>query len=255
MKAGLLGVANVTLPEKITLGSPARERARGIVESRAFEVATQLLVIISLVTFTLETIPSFSERHAAFFGAIEWAIIALFTAEYMTRLWVAKERLRFATSFMGLVDLLTILPALLTLGVDGRPLRAFRLVRVFRIFKLARYSDAFERIRLAWWEAKEELIFAMTSSLIVIYISSVFIYYFERGAQPDVFGSVPDALWWAVVTFTTVGYGDITPITNGGKIFSFVLLMTALVMVGIPAGIVASALSKAREIQIEQRNF
>ena len=230
-----------------------KERLSNQLESNRVELAIQLLVVVSLLTFTLETLPSLANQYADAFAWIELIVIALFTAEYLIRLWVAPKKLRFVFSFFGIVDLLTILPALLLLGVDGRALRAFRLLRVFRILKLARYSSAFERIQIAWFEAKEELLFAMMSSLIVIYISSVFIFFFENAAQPNIFSSVPDALWWAVVTFTTVGYGDVTPITMGGKVFSFVLLMTALVMVGIPAGIVASALSTARGIQLERR--
>lgn len=230
-----------------------KQKTRGIVNGRLFESFTQGLVLFSLLTFTLETVPSVENQYGQVLNLIEGIVISLFVSEYLLRLWTAEKRLSFAFSFFGIIDLLTILPALLTLGIDGRPLRAFRLIRVFRIFKLVRYSDAIERIQIAWQVAKEELTFAITGSLIVIYVSSVFIYFFERAAQPDAFGSVPDALWWAVVTFTTVGYGDLTPITLGGKVFSFVLLMTALVMVGIPAGIVASALTTAREIQLERK--
>ena len=231
-----------------------QQKARVIVDGRLFEVLTQGLVLFSLVTFTLETVPSIEKRHGQTLEWVEAAIIALFACEYLLRLWVAEIRLRFVFSFFGIIDLVTILPALLTLGVDGRPLRAFRLIRVFRILKLVRYAAAIERVQIAWRVAKEELTFAIMGSLIVIYVSSVFIYFFEHAAQPDSFGSVPDAIWWAVVTFTTVGYGDVTPITVGGKVFSFVLLMTALVMVGIPAGIVASALSNAREIQFQRES-
>ena len=231
-----------------------KQKTRSIVNGSLFESFTQGLVLLSLLTFTIETIPSIENQYEQVLNWIEGIVIGLFTSEYLLRLWTAEKRLRFVFSFFGIIDLLTILPALLTLGVDGRPLRAFRLIRVFRIFKLVRYSDAIERIQIAWRVAKEELTFAITGSLIVIYVSSVFIYFFERTAQPDAFGSVPDALWWAVVTFTTVGYGDLTPITLGGKLFSFVLLMTALVMVGIPAGIVASALTTAREIQLERKS-
>ena len=230
-----------------------RQKVRAVVDGSLFETLTQGLVLFSLITFTFETVPSIESEYGQALNWVEGAIIGLFTLEYVLRFWAAEKRLGFAFSFFGIIDLLTILPALLTLGVDGRPLRAFRLVRVFRIFKLVRYSDAIERIQIAWQVAKEELTFAIVGSLVVIYVSSVFIYFFERAAQPDAFGSVPEAIWWAVVTFTTVGYGDVTPITLGGKVFSFVLLMTALVMVGIPAGIVASALSTAREMQLERK--
>lgn len=237
-----------------------RNLARGLINNKAFEIASIALVIFSLVTFVLETMPTIEALYADALDNLEAAIVILFTAEYFIRLIARDEPSSsansggpggrsYAFSFLGIVDLVTILPFYISiLGIDGRPIRAFRLVRVFRLFKLmGKFGSALNRIRIGWTLAKEELIFAMSGSLLVIFLASVFIYFFERQAQPEAFGSVPDALWWAVVTFTTVGYGDVTPITDGGKIFSFVLLLMALVMVGVPAGIVASALSMSRE--------
>ena len=243
-----------------------RFRARALIDNRTFEIASLALVVFSLIAFVLETIQSLEARYASSLNALEALIVLLFTAEYLIRLVAAEQNRppsetggpggrRYALSFLGIVDLVTILPFYLSiLGIDGRPVRAFRLVRVFRVFKLVgRFGGALNRIKIGWALAKEELIFALVGSLLVIFMASVFIYFFERSAQPDAFGSVPDAIWWAVVTFTTVGYGDVTPITDGGKMFSFVLLLMALVMVGVPAGIVASALSMARETEAAEK--
>ncbi|MDA8677811.1 ion transporter [Luminiphilus sp.] len=229
----------------------SREAVNRVVNSKGFESVSLVLILISLVTFVVETIPAVEAQYDAAFSAAETIILALFTAEYILRLYASDGGIRYAKSAWGIIDLITILPFYLALGgFDGRPVRTFRLVRLFRLMKLGRnFSGAILRIRVGWQLAKEELIFALTGSLMVIFVSSVFIYFFERTAQPEAFGSVPDALWWAVVTFTTVGYGDATPITDGGKMFSFVVLLTALIMVGVPAGIVASALSMARETE------
>lgn len=242
-----------------------REKARKLINQKAFEMASLALVIFSLVTFVLETMPDVEARYASALNGLEVGIVLLFTAEYFVRLIARDERSSsagnggpggrsYAFSFLGIVDLVTILPFYISIfGIDGRPIRAFRLVRIFRLFKLVgRFGGALNRIKIGWELAREELIFAVAGSLLVIFLASVFIYFFERGAQPEAFGSVPDALWWAVVTFTTVGYGDVTPITDGGKMFSFVLLLMALVMVGVPAGIVASALSMSRETEAAQ---
>ena len=228
-----------------------RERISRLVNSKGFESVSLGLILISLGAFVIETIPSVQAQYESSLSATETIILSLFTVEYILRLCASDGGARYARSGWGIIDLITILPFYFTLGgFDGRPIRTFRLVRLLRLLKLGRkFSGAVLRIRIGWQLAKEELVFALTGSLMVIFVASVFIYFFERSAQPDAFGSVPDALWWAVVTFTTVGYGDVTPITDGGKMFSFVLLLMALVMVGVPAGIVASALSMARETE------
>ena len=231
--------------------SRSRENVSRIVNSKGFESASLGLILISLAAFVVETIPSVEADYGNSLSTAETIILSLFTVEYILRLYASDGGIRYAKSGWGIIDLITILPFYFTLGgFDGRPIRTFRLVRLLRLLKLGRkFSGAVLRIRIGWQLAREELIFALTGSLMVIFVASVFIYFFERSAQPEAFGSVPDALWWAVVTFTTVGYGDVTPITDGGKMFSFVLLLMALVMVGVPAGIVASALSMARETE------
>jgi voltage-gated potassium channel len=162
---------------------------------------------------------------------------------------VAENKKRFAFSFFGIIDLLAILPFYLTTGFDLRALRSFRLLRLVRILKLVRYSKAVQRFAIAFATAKEELILFMCSTLIIVYLAAVGIYYFENPVQPEAFSSIFHSLWWAVATLTTVGYGDVYPITAGGKIFTFLVLIAGLGIVSIPAGIVASALSDARRIK------
>ena len=137
----------------------------------------------------------------------------------------------------------------LSLGIDLRSIRAFRFLRLLRIWKLARYSSALRRFHRAIKIAKEELVLFFCLTLVLLYLAAMGIYYFENEAQPDAFASVFHSLWWAVCTLTTVGYGDVYPITVGGRLFTFAILVIGLGIIALPSGIVASALSKAREME------
>ena len=213
---------------------------------RTFDLVIQALILLSIVTFTIETMPGLSERTQRVLHWMEVGCVAIFTAEYLLRLYVAKPRTKYALSFFGLVDLLAILPFYLQLGMDLRAIRVLRAIRLVRILKLVRYSRALQRFRRAFVEAKEELLLYFGATAILMYLSSVGIYYCENDAQPEAFASVPDALWWAVATFTTVGYGDVFPVTPAGKILTFVVLMLGLGVVAVPSAILASALTKVR---------
>jgi voltage-gated potassium channel len=218
---------------------------------RAFDLAVQFLIVVSLISFSIETLPDRPASTRVVLGHIETFCVLVFTAEYILRFSVSSNRLGFVRSFFGIIDLLAILPFYLASGLDLRAVRAFRLLRLFRILKLARYSKAMHRFHVALKLAKEELVLFLVMSGIVLYLAAVGIYYFENSAQPEAFKSIFHSLWWAVVTLTTVGYGDIYPITAGGKAFTFVVLLVGLGLVSVPAGLVASALSKARELESE----
>ena len=216
---------------------------------RAMDLVIQTLIVLSIVSFSIETLPSLSSEARKILRYTEVVCITCFTIEYLLRLWVSDRRLAFATSFFGIIDLLAILPFYLSLGIDLRSVRALRLLRVFRAFKLARYSKAIQRFHCALLIAKEELVLFFVVTVLLLYLSAVGIYYFERDAQPQAFGSIFHSLWWAVATMTTVGYGDVYPITAGGKLFTFFVLMLGLGIIAMPAGLVASALSEARKIE------
>lgn len=207
------------------------------------------MIILSLISFSIQTLPSISGETRALLHSFEILSVAVFTFEYMARIVCADNKWKFVTSFFGIVDLLAILPFYLATGLDLRSLRAFRLLRLVRILKLARYNAAARRFHRAFLIAKDELGLFLFASLIILYLAGVGIYYFEYPAQPEAFSSVFHSLWWAVATLTTVGYGDIYPVTVGGKIFTFFILIVGLGVVSIPAGMVASALSKARELE------
>lgn len=218
---------------------------------RIFGLTIQALIVLSLLAFSIETIPDISGEWRRALGIFEVVTVAIFTVEYLTRLFLAERKLAFATSFFGIVDLVAILPFYLSFGIDLRSVRAFRLLRLFRIFKLARYNKAARRFHRALLIAREELVLFLCLTCIMLFLAAVGIYYFENGAQPDKFSSVFDSLWWAVATLTTVGYGDIFPITTGGRIFTFFILLIGLGIVSVPAGLVASALARARETEVD----
>ena len=214
---------------------------------KIFDLFIQALIVVSLVSFSIETLPDLRAGTRQLLGAIEVACVAVFSAEYVLRLIVATRRLGFIFSFYGLIDLAAILPFYLTSGLDLRSLRASRFLRLFRAFKLIRYNKAIQRFHRAFAIAREELVLFACVTALLLYVSAVGIYYFENAAQPEAFSSVFDGLWWSVVTLTTVGYGDVYPVTAGGRVFTFIVLMIGLGVVAVPTGLVASALSKARE--------
>lgn len=216
---------------------------------RAFDLFVQSLIIISLISFSIETLPELTVRTHQLLHAIEVVTVSLFTIEYLLRIIVAERKLAFIVSFYGLIDLLAILPFYLSTGIDLRSIRALRLLRLFRAFKLFRYNQAIQRYHRAIMLAKEELVLFFSVTIMLLYFAAVGIYYFENEAQPEAFSSIFHSLWWAVATLTTVGYGDVYPITAGGRIFTFFILMLGLGIVAVPTGLVASALTAARELQ------
>lgn len=205
------------------------------------------LILLSVATFSLETLPDLDARARWSLEIADFFVVAIFSAEYVYRLVTARDKLRFVTSFAGIVDLLAILPFFLSMAVDMRSLRVLRLLRLARLLKLARYSAAFDRLVQAFQESRHDLVATISVLLIAVYFSAFGIYQFEHDAQPDKFRSIFDAMWWAVVTITTVGYGDIYPITTGGRVFTYFVLLASLGLVAIPTGIFATALLSIRD--------
>jgi voltage-gated potassium channel len=232
-----------------------KERIRKIVEDNTsrkgkfFDYFIQVLILSSLVAFAIETLPNNSKQTIRLLRGFEIICVAIFTIEYSLRIYVAKKPLKYIFSFYGIIDFLAIFPFYLRTAYDLRALRAFRIFRIFRTLKLVRYNKALNRFHIAAGIVKEEIILFLIVTSIFIFLASTGIYYFENEAQPEIFTSVIHSGWWAIVTLTTVGYGDVYPITVGGKIFTFFILLIGVGIVTIPAGLVASALSKAREIE------
>ena len=212
-------------------------------EGRAFSYIIYSLIVLSLITFSLETIPSLNLSYRIYLYYAEIIIVSVFSVEYLIRIYLSKNKLRFIFSFYGIVDLIAILPFYISSGVDLRTLRALRLLRIFRIFKLFKYTSAIENIKSALVSIREELIVFLIASIILLYLAATGIYYFENDAQPDNFSSIFDCLWWAVATLTTVGYGDMFPITTGGRFFTTIVVFIGLGIIAVPTGLFANSLN------------
>ena len=237
-----------------------KEKIRNIVEDNTsregkfFDYFIQILILSSLAAFAIETLPNNSTQTIKLLKGFEVICVAIFTIEYGLRIYVAKKPLKYIFSFYGIIDFLAIFPFYLRTAYDLRALRAFRVFRIFRTLKLIRYNKALNRFHIAAGIVKEEIVLFLIVTAIFIFLASTGIYYFENEAQPEIFTSIFHSGWWAIVTLTTVGYGDVYPITVGGKTFTFFILLIGVGIVTIPAGLVASALSKAREIEKENQN-
>ena len=230
------------------------QRLRTLVEDdstrggRIFDYIVQSVIVVSLISFSIETLPNLSDQSRATLRLIEIGCVSLFTIEYLLRILVAEKKLGFIFSFYGLIDLVAILPFYIATGLDLRTLRILRLLRLVRALKLVRYSKAIQVIHRAFVIAREELILFGVVALMLLYLSSVGIWYFENQLQPKEFSSVFSSMWWAVATLTTVGYGDVYPVTDLGKLFTFFILVIGLGVVAVPTGLFASALGEARKL-------
>ena len=220
------------------------------------------LVFVSAVASELETLEGVAERLGWLLRLIEALTVAVMAVEYVLRLWVAPEReaigarepwrarLRYATSFAGAVDLIATLPALLALVVPI-PVDALRLLRLLRVLKFARYTPALALFVAVIRNESRSLLATFLVVAVLIVLESAVMYVLEREAQPKVFASIPHAMWWAIVTIATVGYGDIFPITPAGKMFGGAVMVIGIALFAVPAGILATGFAS----EIRKRDF
>ena len=227
------------------------EHRRG---ARAFEIFILSLIILNVLAAMAETVEFVEVRYKGLLWDFEVFSVVIFTIEYFARLWSCVVdprfqrpilgRIRYAVSFFALVDLLAILPfyAPMLIAFDLRFLRAVRLFRVFRLLKIARYSRALANLVNVFRAKKAELGITVIALLLFLLIASTTMYDVEHDAQPKNFPDIPSAMWWGVVTLTTVGYGDIYPITPLGKFLGSVIALAGIGLFALPAGIIASGL-------------
>lgn len=213
------------------------------------------LIISNVIVFALSTISVFAAKYRWEFEVFNLISVAIFTLEYVSRLWVCvelpplrnlpswKARLKFAGRPLLVVDLLAILPFYLgsLLGVD---LKFLRILRLFRFFKIARYSPALQTLMRVLRSEAWSLFGALIIMVSLILISSTLMYFAERGAQPESFGSIPDSMWFALATLTTVGFGDVVPITPLGKIIGGLFMIFGLALYALPIGILSSGFAR-----------
>ncbi|WP_238474586.1 ion transporter [Maribacter algarum] len=212
------------------------------------------LILINVVALVLETNQELRVDYNSSFEFIEYFSIGIFTMEYLLRIWTAdshndikgifnSKRAGYIFSFYGLVDMIAILPFFLPLIIpfDLRIMRILRLFRLFRILKLGRYSSSFNGIKNVLKETKPQLVITIFIASILLLLSSTLMFYAENEAQPEKFSSISDSLWWAVATLTTVGYGDVYPVTSLGKFLSAFIALIGIGFIALPTGILSSA--------------
>ncbi|HIB62121.1 MAG TPA: ion transporter [Methylococcaceae bacterium] len=226
--------------------------------SRIFDVLLITLIVTNVVAIILESVKSIDAEYGYWFDLIDIVSVAIFSIEYIVRIWVCVEneeyrfynqsnfarRLNYMKSGHAIIDLLAVLPFYLIILFGGvLDLRFLRALRLLRVFKLTRYSQTMSLLFKVIHDNARAFMGAIAILLIVMLIAASGIYMFEHEVQPVAFGSVPAAMWWAFATLTTVGYGDVTPITTGGRVFGAAITVVSIGMVALPAGILASAFS------------
>ena len=223
--------------------------------SRVCDTLIALLVVINIIAVTLESVSDFSVKYADQFFAIECFSVVIFSIEYLTRLWASaakntaedkifgSSRLGYMLSFSGVIDLVSILPFYLQALFPGLDLRVLRTLRLLRIFKLSNYNTAIEDLFSAVYEERKSFIAALYLFVIAFVLTSSLIYYAENDVQPEKFASIPDAMYWSLITLTTVGYGDVSPVTWMGKVISVATALMGVSVVALLTGILANAFS------------
>jgi voltage-gated potassium channel len=238
---------------------------QGPVGARRTRIVTRiiiLLIVVNLVAAALESVPRLDAQYGALFSTIEWISLIVFTAEYLARLWcvvehgpdrhrsAAQARLIFVLSPSGIVDLLAVLPFWLGLFLP-LDLRFLLVFRVIRFLKLARYSPAMRSLIEVLYNERRALFGCVVILIGTTLVTASLMHLAERHAQPERFGTIPDAMWWAIVTLGTIGYGDVVPVTVIGKFIAGATIFCGLVMVALPVGIIATAFSEV----IHRRDF
>lgn len=222
---------------------------------RNFDLALIGLIIFSVILVILESVPGNREVYGNMFNLIEWILTFLFMFEYCLRVWVVNHPFRYMTSFLGLVDFFSSFSTILGLFIPGAQsllvIRALRLLRIFRILKLTRYFSEGVVLVEALKASRIKISVFLFSIIIIILIAGTSMYLIE-GPEAG-FTSIPISMYWAIVTLTTVGYGDIAPLTNLGRILASILMIMGYAIIAVPTGIVTSELTKNKVLKISNQ--
>jgi voltage-gated potassium channel len=230
--------------------------------STVVENALIALIFINVFAFVLETVPAIEARYGGLLDVIEWTSVLIFTVEYALRIWSCVEvpflkrlsplqaRLQYARSPYLVIDLLAFLPFYLSFLVP-LDLRILRVLRLFRFLKLARYSPAMNTLMRVLANERRTLLGALLLVMTLLLFAATLMYYLESEAQPDRFGSIPESAWWAIVTLTTVGYGDAVPVTAFGRFVGGLTMLCGLIVLALPIAIIASGFSQ----EVGRRDF
>ena len=212
---------------------------------RAFDIVLLVAIVLSVLAVMLESVSSISAEYGPFLRTVEWIFTGLFLIEYLVRLLVVRRPLAYALSLLGIIDFLAIVPALAALVLAGShyllAIRTLRLLRVFRIFKLGRFVGEGEFIVQALKASRFKILVFLTAVLTLVIVVGTLMYVVEGGQHG--FTSIPKSIYWAVVTVTTVGYGDISPVTIPGQTLASLLMVMGYAIIAVPTGIVSAQMA------------
>lgn len=216
-------------------------------KGKQFDIVLLWLILTSIVVVMVESVPEIGNRYTSAFVMIEWVLTVIFSMEYLLRIWISPKPVKYILSFWGLIDFLSILPTYLSLFITGYHyfiiVRIFRLLRVFRIMKLARFNSEAGLLANALKSSRHKIsIFLLTVVSIVVFLGTI-MYVIEGGEKG--FTSIPQSIYWAIVTVTTVGYGDMIPHTDLGKFISSIAMILGYGIIAVPTGIVTSEMMKS----------
>lgn len=218
---------------------------------KTFDVALLFFIIGSVIAVMLETVGPIEAEYGKYLIFFEWVFTIFFTIEYVLRLWCVKKPLKYATSFFGVIDLLSILPAYLSLVFAGTHylavIRALRLMRVFRIFKLAQFINEGAVIMQAMRASRTKITLFLVFITVIVMILGSAMYLIEGGSEDSGFTSIPRSVYWAIVTLTTVGYGDIAPVTPFGQFVAACIMILGYAVIAVPTGIVTAELTNVKQ--------
>ncbi|MGI0105969.1 ion transporter [Salinimicrobium sp. WS361] len=220
-----------------------------------FDVFIISLILLNILALVLESLIPIKQQYHEQFVLFETFSVLIFTLEYVLRVWSANVNPKYSRSVIGnfkyactplaVIDLLAILPFYLPfLGIDLRLLRMFRIFRVFRLFKIARYLTALELMERVLIKKKEELMVSLIFTVFLLLLASTLMYYIENEAQPEHFSSIPETMWWGIATLTTVGYGDMYPVTGLGQFLGGIIAIIGIGLFALPTGILAAGFSE-----------
>ena len=228
---------------------------KGDKASAFFDWLIIILICLNIAAVIIESFDTIHIQYSTYFQFFEYFSVIIFTIEYLLRIWTAPYKypslnkswisyLRFIISFMGIVDLCAILPFYLPfiINVNLRYLRIFRLFRLLRVLKINRYNDSLTVIGRVLKKEKEKLVVSLFILFILILLASSLMYQIENSVQPEQFPNIPSTLWWAVSTLSTVGYGDVYPITPIGKVLGGIISILGIGLIALPSGIISSGL-------------
>lgn len=237
--------------------SPFKEKMHELIfeadtpHGKTFDIALIIAILASVLVVMLESVESYDAKYHQIFDILEWILTAFFTIEYILRLYIVYRPMKYALSFFGLVDLLSILPSYLSFFIAGSEslmvIRILRLLRVFRIFKLAKFTREGQIIMIAMKKSYKKILVFLTFILLLVTIFGSIMYIIEVDHPDTGFDSIPRSIYWAIVTLTTVGYGDIAPHTPLGQFLAAIVMMLGYAVIAVPTGIVTAELTNTKE--------